>query len=226
MEGRVELELALELGYAPKLIACCEEYTGIEEIKTLTEFDGDIQVLQLSKALFDGLTYQHVQGNFVALFEAFENQAKSIKGLTVLVEGIEKPGNLGAILRTCDALGVEQVLATESELDLFNPNVLRNSRGAVFSTHVSFISNEEAFALAERSSARIFCAALKDGAIPYLETKLDGEPLLLAFGAESKGLSDYWVDRGEAVIIPMHGKVDSMNVSVSLAILAAYFMNR
>lgn len=132
---------------------------------------------------------------------------------------MEKPGNLGAVLRSADAAGVDAVLVCDPLTDLYNPNLIRASLGAVFSVPVAVCASEEAYAwLAERGIA-VLTAQLQDST-PYDEADLT-RPVALVFGTEDRGLTPFWRQRADAhVRIPMAGMMDSLNVSVSAAVLA------
>jgi len=226
MEGRVELELALRLGHAPKLIAFTSSYITEVEFRSFGFDPNEVELLELSKALFDTLAYQQVPGNFIAVFPTFEPVLEQEGGLMAVLEGVEKPGNLGAILRTCDALGIKQVIVAESEIDLFNPNVIRNSRGAIFTVKCAFYSNEQAKDFLRASDRQIVAAALTESAVDYSSMEKHAA-IALVMGAESKGLTDFWLQESDRrVVIPMLGAVDSLNLSVSFAILASHILNR
>lgn len=218
-EGRPELDVAIQAGIPPVLAVFCESYISQNELVNIV---GDkVEMLLLSKALFDDLVYQQVPGNFIALFKSWENgfDKLSSSGNVVVLEALEKPGNLGAVLRTCDAAGVSDVIVCGSNIDLFNPNVIRNSRGAAFTVNVVFCSNEEAFYYLKSRELPVYAAALSDAAVNYIEVK-GSQPMALVFGAESKGLSEFWTNQSDKqIIIPMQGTVDSLNLSVSVAVI-------
>jgi len=138
--------------------------------------------------------------------------------LVLICEGVEKPGNLGAILRTADAAGVTAVIAADPVTDWANPNVVRASKGTVFSVPVASASTAEVFAwLAEHSLALV--AAAPDGDVPLTAADLTG-PTAIAVGSEARGLPAAWLERaGTRLRIPMFGHADSLNVSTSAAIL-------
>ncbi|MEZ4721921.1 MAG: TrmH family RNA methyltransferase [Flavobacteriales bacterium] len=225
-EGRPELDVAIRTGIVPVLAIFCEAYISYNELISLV---GDkVEVLQLSKALFDDLVYQQVPGNFIIQFKSWECgiEALSNSGDVVVLESLEKPGNLGAILRTCDAAGVKDVIVCESDIDLFNPNVIRNSRGAAFTVNVVFCSNDEALGYLKSRNLPVYAAALSDAAVDYSDVKDDG-PKALIFGAESKGLSEFWMNKSDKqIIIPMLGTVDSLNLSVSAAVILFGLRNK
>ena len=165
--------------------------------------------------------------NFIGVFPAFLNDLAMINDdePIVVLEKVEKPGNLGAILRTCDALGVKNIIATESPVDLFNPNILRNSRGAIFSTTCVFASNEEVLKFLKRRNSQVYCAALTEGSEDYRKVNLQKNNAYV-FGSEAHGLSDFWLSSSDQnIIIPMQGEVDSLNVSVSVAIILSHHFN-
>ena len=140
-----------------------------------------------------------------------------------MLENLEKPGNLGAVIRTCDALGIKQVLVSNSEIDLFNPNVLRNSRGCIFNVDVVFTSNQEASEYLNQNKVKSLAAVLSPTAKDFKSIN-NQEIEALIFGAESTGLSSFWLDQEiQHIIIPMNGVADSLNLSVSVAILASHF---
>ncbi len=223
MEGRPELDIAFNSHLVPQTIVYCDSYTSLEDLSTFSA-KGDGKLLKLSRALFDDLAYQHVPGNFMAVFESRNYSLNDLSGNAPLVvlESVEKPGNLGAILRTCDALGIQELIVTETAMDLYNPNVLRNSRGAAFTVKTVFCSNEEALSYIKAHHILPMAAALTLGAKDYRE--LSSGKHAYVFGPESTGLSDFWLENAsEHLVIPMRGVVDSLNVSVSAAILLSHF---
>jgi RNA methyltransferase, TrmH family len=224
MEGRPELDHAFNAGLKPKLIAFCEHYISLDQIMAITSL-AETEVLNLSKAVFDDLTYQNVPKNFLAVFESWQCHLSDFdpRKLTIVLENLEKPGNLGAVIRTCDALGIKQVLVSNSEIDLFNPNVLRNSRGGIFNVDVVFTSNQEASEYLNQNKVKSLAAVLSPTAKDFKSIN-NQEIEALIFGAESTGLSSFWLDQEiQHIIIPMNGVVDSLNLSVSVAILASHF---
>ena len=225
MEGREELDLALKLGHQPLELYYSLAYITKEEVSSFTLGD-HCQPVVLSKSLFDAIAYQKVPGNYMAVFPAFEHALDDLNEheLCVVLEKVEKPGNLGAILRTCDALGVGKLILTETEIDLFNPNVIRNSRGAVFTVSCSISTNQELKSMFQKAGRKSIATALTPSAIPYQQSQRV-TPCALIFGSESLGLSDFWLEHAdETVIIPMRGQVDSLNVSVSVGILASHWL--
>ncbi|MHB8970440.1 MAG: TrmH family RNA methyltransferase [Pirellulaceae bacterium] len=135
-----------------------------------------------------------------------------------VLEHVEKPGNLGAVLRTADAAGVSAVVVANGGTDLYNPNAIRASLGAIFHVPVCAAGARETRAWLEQAGARIFAARV-DGAVPYSQADYRGR-CAIVLGSEAQGLSAVWQDTGiQSVALPMHGTVDSLNVSVTAAVL-------
>lgn len=219
MEGRPELDHALKSGSRVELAAFCAAYINESEVRKLV--GDEVHLIQLDKALFDDLAFQRVPNNFILVLEAWNHVLHDLDPTkhTVVLEGLEKPGNLGAILRTCDAAGFDQVIISDSEIDLFNPNVLRNSRGAAFSIKCVFTTNDDTLAWLQKHEYTILSAAIRKDAVPLKNLKTTDRNALV-FGAESKGLTDFWIENADQTfIIPMKGKVDSLNLSVSVGIV-------
>jgi TrmH family RNA methyltransferase len=138
--------------------------------------------------------------------------------LLVVVEGVEKPGNLGAILRSADGAGAAAVIAADPRTDVFNPNAIRASLGTIFALPVVAAESSATRAWLAARGVRPL-AAIVDASTPYTEADLTG-PVAIVLGSEAEGLSDAWRDeRLVAVSIPMAGIADSLNVSVAAAVL-------
>jgi TrmH family RNA methyltransferase len=138
--------------------------------------------------------------------------------LVAIVESVEKPGNLGAIVRSADGAGVDAVIAVDPASDPWSPNAIRASIGTVFSVPIAIARAEDAQAYLERHGVRVV-AADPDGVAPYHAVDLTG-PVAIVLGAEAEGLSDAWrSDRIARVRVPMHGAADSLNVSATAAVL-------
>jgi TrmH family RNA methyltransferase len=138
--------------------------------------------------------------------------------LILIVDAVEKPGNLGAILRTADAAGIDALIISDTRTDVYNPNVIRSSLGAVFSTQVGVSESESVIDWLKKNKIKIYCTALTVSK-PY--TDIDYSfPSAIVMGTEATGLSDSWLKQSDQnIIIPMKGIIDSMNVSVSTGIV-------
>ena len=138
--------------------------------------------------------------------------------LIVVLESVEKPGNLGAVLRTADASGVDLVIICDPLTDIYNPNLIRASIGSVFTKNVVACTSHEAIKWLKDKGIRIFTAQLQDSVDYYDSDMVQGTALV--FGTESECLSNIWREASDCKIrIPMLGKMDSLNVSVSVAVL-------
>jgi len=138
--------------------------------------------------------------------------------LVLILESVEKPGNLGALLRTADAAGVDAVIICDPQTDFYNPNVIRSSVGCVFTTPIASATSEDTIAWLKHNAITVYCTYLK-AAKPYHETDYTG-PCAIVMGTEATGLSDLWIKSStNNIIIPMQGKIDSMNVSTAAAVV-------
>jgi|SRR5574344_40289 RNA methyltransferase, TrmH family len=176
----------------------------------------------LSDAAYNKIAYRESTEGIVAVVQekinTFEEIGQTESPLVLVCESIEKPGNIGAILRTADACGVDAVLICNQKCDLYNPNLIRASLGAIFTKKVIACSNEEAGKWLKRKGFKIFTAQLQNS-VYYYDTDMIGA-CAIVMGSESDGLSDYWRKISDAkIMIPMLGELDSLNVSVSAAVL-------
>jgi RNA methyltransferase, TrmH family len=138
--------------------------------------------------------------------------------LLVIVEGVEKPGNLGAILRTCDAAGVDGLIVCDGRTDVYNPNVIRASLGAVFTVPVVACENQQALDFLRSHQIRVI-GTFPDSKKSYLKADYS-VPAAILLGSEQEGLSPFWRENADdQVLITMSGKVNSLNVSISAAIV-------
>ncbi len=138
--------------------------------------------------------------------------------LIVVLEGVEKPGNLGAVLRSADGAGADAVILANPRTDPFNPNAIRASVGTVFSRPLASAASSNALARLQADGIRVLAARV-DGAVPYTEVDLRGG-VALVLGSEAQGLTDTWTaDDVTAIRLPMLGVADSLNVSIAAGIL-------
>lgn len=219
IEGTKEIGLAIKAGYKIGNIFYCEQIIPRDQLGNLAD---DKLVIPVSKEVFDKIAIRENSGGVIAVAEMKTHRLEDIKlssnPLLLIVESVEKPGNLGAILRTADAAGVDAVISCDPQTDFYNPNVIRSSIGCVFTKSIASASSEETIAWLKKNKIKIFCAYLNSSK-PYHQTDFK-QPSAIVMGTESTGLSDVWVKSADAnVIIPMFGKIDSMNVSTSAAVL-------
>ena len=220
VEGRRELMHCLEAGFEIDTIFCCYDVeTGVEPMPPLP--DG-VRVFEVSKAVYEKMAYRSSTEGIVAEVRtrplALADLQLPERPLVVVLERVEKPGNLGAILRSADAAGVDAVIVCDPLTDLYNPNLIRSSVGAVFSVPCVACTSEECIAFLKSRDIQILTAQLQDSRL-YYDTDMR-RPTAIVMGTEATGLTPQWREAADAHIrIPMLGRIDSLNVSVSAAIL-------
>jgi TrmH family RNA methyltransferase len=181
-----------------------------------------IPILSTARQPFEKLAFGERQSGIVAVAKIWNTALPEItlptNPLVVIVEGVEKPGNLGAILRTADAAGISAVIATGPSTDWFNPNCVRASLGAIFSVPIATAEVTETLAWLAHQQLHVFAARV-DAAAEYTTVSYR-EPCAIVLGSEAEGLTAAWSDPNiTGITLPMLGKVDSLNVSVTAAIL-------
>jgi len=223
VEGVREVRQALHAGVAIQQIYMCREgnYHCPEDLLTELTAAG-IRIVEASGTVYEKIAYGDRLDGVLALVEqparALADLKLSATPLVVVMESVEKPGNLGAVLRTCDGAGVDALLVCDERTDLYNPNLVRASLGAVFTVPVVACANREAAEFLTIKGIRSF-AAVVQATEHYFEKDLSG-PCAIVLGSEQDGLSEFWrLHASDHVRIPMCGELDSLNVSVSAAIM-------
>ena len=223
-EGRREVSMALQNKFEVKNLIICPELFTADPLYPIAIDSVEMEkLLEVSVEVYNKVAYrENAEGILmigISMRQTLTGLGCENASLILLLEGVEKPGNLGAILRTTDAARFDAILLCDSRVDIFNPNAIRASLGCVFNQNIIPCSNEEAFAWIESRGLNVF-AASPDTPFVYHQTDLR-QPCVLAFGAEDKGLSPFWLQKASKVIkIPMAGQIDSLNVGVSVAIIA------
>lgn len=222
VEGRREIGHCLNAGFEPDTVFVCPEIFGSEE-----ELEGllrgkECRIFPVSKDVYGKIAYRDGTEGIVAEVKYRERTLDDIRlgknPLVVVLESVEKPGNLGAVLRSADAAGADAVIICDPLTDLFNPNLIRASIGAVFSRQVAAAVSEETIAWLKSNGIKILTAQLQDSDL-YYDADMKG-PVAIVMGTESTGLTGQWRTAADAHIrIPMLGELDSLNVSVSAAVL-------
>lgn len=219
IEGYREIELALKGNYELETILYVSEFvTKYFEIKTFAS----INQIEISKDVYQKLAYRDTTEGIIAVAKTKSLQLSDLKlpdnPLILVVEAIEKPGNLGAMLRTADAGNIDAVIIANPKTDLYNPNIVRSSVGCLFTNQIASASSEEVFDFLKSKDINIFSATLQN-ATPYYTQNFKTSTALVV-GTEATGLSQIWRDNdSKNIVIPMQGEIDSMNVSVAAAIL-------
>jgi rRNA methylases len=176
----------------------------------------------VSPALYEKIAYRGSTEGVIAIMQQKVRRLQELTlpadPLIIVTEAVEKPGNIGALLRTADAAQVDAVLVCDPHCDLYNPNLIRASLGAVFGLQVISCHTDEAIAWLQAHEIDIYAATLQDST-PYQEQDYR-RACALVVGSEARGLSEAWRQAAKACIrIPMRGALDSLNVSVSAAVL-------
>ena len=220
VEGRRELEHCLEAGFRVRTVFVCPEVIG-RDFSTSLEMT-DTLVVEIPEALYRKVAYREGTEGVLAEVEVRERRLEDLAlgehPLVMVLESVEKPGNLGAVLRSADAARADAVIVCDPLTDLWNPNLIRASIGAVFTVPTVCASSAETIDWLKSRGIRILTAQLQDSSW-YYDTDMTGGTALV-MGTESTGLTDVWRRAADAHIrIPMLGRLDSLNVSVSAAIL-------
>ncbi len=221
VEGRRELLHCIEAGYEPYTIFVCPEIlpgADFDEIASKCRCN----FIEIPQQLYDKVAYRGGTEGVIAEIRCKEMSLEGLKmkenPLIVVLESVEKPGNLGAVLRSADAAGADAVIVCDPLTDMYNPNLIRSSIGAIFTVPVAVASSEETISWLKSHGIKIFTAQLQDSEW-YYDTDMKGGTAVI-MGTEATGLTDVWRKAADAHIkIPMLGRLDSLNVSVSAAIL-------
>ncbi len=221
LEGVREIELAIEGGFDLEMLYICSSL--LEESK-LNTWGNTFQnrVASLSSSVYNKLAYRGSTEGAIAVFKTKSHALSDLKlganPLLLIAESPEKPGNLGALLRTAEAAGVDAVIIADPLSDIYNPNTLRASVGAAFNIPIAIAKTNETIDFLLKNKVRILAATLQNS-IDYAQMDCKGATAIVV-GTESEGLSMAWRNAAwQNICIPMQGKIDSMNVSVAAAVL-------
>ncbi len=224
VEGLREATMALSAGYQPEAILYDPGCTKDEDLVGLQSLAPAAVWRRVTTPVFEKIAYRSGVPNVVAMLRARPLDLNNItlpqkrSPLVLVLESVEKPGNLGAILRTADAAGTDAVILCDPTTDWHNPNVIRASLGSVFVVSVAAASSQEVYAWLQRQAVRILVTHLEASQPHYLADLCAGSAIVM--GAEATGISEFWLKVAhQRIIIPMQGRVDSLNVSASAAVL-------
>ncbi len=222
VEGLRECKLALEGGFKIEKLLYCSDYISEAAIQKELNTQGNFEWVDTTKQVFDALVYRKGIANVLALvsprFLDLSNLKLKTNPLLLIIDSVEKPGNLGAMLRTCDAGGVDAVIVCDPQTDIYNPNCIRSSLGAVFTQNVVVTEAETCIAWLKSNSIETYITYL-ESARNYTHENFTKSTAIVV-GSEANGIKDIWLQSGfKHIIIPQFGKVDSMNVANSAAIV-------
>jgi TrmH family RNA methyltransferase len=222
MEGARELSLAKNAGYEVESVFVCPEIFANSEYPGVLNGLSERIITEITPAIFEKLAYREHSDGIIALMRPKNHNLSSLSlpkdPFIIVLEAVEKPGNLGAILRTADAAKADAVIVCDPNTDIYNPNVIRSSIGCLFTVPVGVCSSTEAYDWLQSKQVKTYAAELT-AAKWYHVVDFRG-PSAIIMGTEADGLTPFWLDAADTRIkIPMRGAIDSLNVSVSTAIL-------
>jgi TrmH family RNA methyltransferase len=222
IEGFREISLAMAGGFNITDLFFCPELVAAKDLDLLVAQGGKMQLAEVTPEVFNRMAYRAGSGGLIALAEprrlAFSDLKLRKNPLLLVLETVEKPGNLGALLRTADAANLDAVIICDPQTDIYNPNAIRSGIGCVFTMPVVTATSEDTIDWMRKTGIRIFATALTATQF-YHETDFN-RPAAIVMGSEAFGLSTTWLEGADDLVkIPMMGKIDSMNVSASAAVV-------
>jgi len=222
IEGARELSLACAGGYQVEAVYVFRDMFAKTEYPDVLAGIDDRRIFDISQAVFEKIAYRENSDGIIAIakpkLHSLDQLHVSENPFVIVLESVEKPGNLGAILRTADAAAVDALIVCDPQTDLYNPNVIRSSIGTIFTVQTAVCSSREALDWLEQHHIVSFAAELQ--ASEFYHTVDFRSPSAIVMGTEADGLTHFWLQHTKKRIkIPMRGKIDSLNVSVSTAIL-------
>lgn len=214
VEGQQENERAILFHFEAVEFFICESI-----FKGTNPKSGRIH--HISDKIYEKLAYRGSSEGIIGVYKAQDKTISSYKPTTnstvIIVEGVEKPGNLGAILRSCEAFGVDALIVTDAKADFYNPNVIRSSVGCLFGMNIYQATNEETYNFLQKNEFNIY-TTIMDESSKNLQTRNFKIKSAILFGTEHSGLSTFWSGKGQNTLIPMVGSIDSLNLSNAVAI--------
>lgn len=221
IEGIREIELAIKGNYDIETILFLPELVSETQLKKIVNSSA-VENIEISKEVYQKLAYRDTTEGILAVAKTKSLQLSDLQlpnnPLILVMESIEKPGNIGAVLRTCDAAKVDAVIIANPKTDLYNPNIVRSSVGCLFTNQIATATTEETIKYLIENKINFYSATLQNSTSYHTQNYT--APTALVVGTEATGLSQVWREKAtQNIIIPMQGEIDSMNVSVAAAIL-------
>jgi TrmH family RNA methyltransferase len=217
VDGLREIKAAIENGYEIKALFV-DSLANYSEIQVKDEY-----VYIVDSKIFSKMSYKDNPDGFIAVFKMIDLKINDISlssnPLIIVLEGTEKPGNFGAIIRTAYAAGADAVICNDPLLDIYNPNVIRASEGMLFSCQVAISPVVDTKEWLKKHGIAVFSTSI-NAQYPYYQADLRA-PSAIVFGSEADGLTNKWLDGDVSnITIPMKEGIDSLNLSVSVGIVA------
>jgi TrmH family RNA methyltransferase len=222
IEGKREIELAIKGGYQMNTILFCSEIISESEVLSLLNKEF-INLIEITLEVFKKIAYRTSTEGIIAISESKDLNLNKLElkeqpQLILVAEAPEKPGNIGAILRTADAAKVDAVIIANPKTDLYNPNIIRSSVGCIFTNKIALGNTSEIIAFLKENNISIYSAILQESE-PYHTCDFKTNTAIIV-GTEATGLSQEWRENSyKNIHIPMQGEIDSINVSVAAGIL-------
>ena len=221
IEGKREISLAISGNFTIDTILFYPDIISETEVNTLIK--SPVIKIKITKEVYQKIAYRDSTEGITAVIKEKEFllkdiQFKSKNPLILVAESLEKPGNIGALLRTADAANIDAVFIANPKTDLYNPNIIRASVGCLFTNQIAVGSSSEIIAFLQKNDINIYCTTLQNSNIYFKENFTSASAIIV--GTESVGLSQEWRDVAiQNITIPMQGKIDSINVSVTAAVV-------
>jgi TrmH family RNA methyltransferase len=221
-EGIKEIEKAIKMKYEIDTLFFCPEIVRISEVETLLNGYKVHHIFEVTAQVYEKMAYRENSGGIIVWATPKPHRLEDLhlkqNPLLLVIEGVEKPGNIGALYRTADAAGIDAVIICDSQSDFYNPNTIRASLGCIFTVSTALTTGKEAVGFLKSQGIQILSTNL-NAAIPY-HTVDYTKPSAIVMGTEATGISQLWMDAADRnIIIPMKGEADSLNVSVSAAVV-------
>ncbi len=221
IEGKRELSLAIKGNYAIETLLFYPDLFSESEANALSHYN--IDIIEITKEVYQKLAHRDTTEGVIAVAKTKELSLSSLKldnknPLILVAEAPEKPGNIGALLRTADTANVDAVIIANPKTDLYNPNIIRSSVGCVFTNQIVTGNTSEIIQYLKDNNINIYCAALQASENYHAQDFTKSSAIVV--GTEATGLSQEWLNNStQNIIIPMQGQIDSMNVSVAAGII-------
>lgn len=221
VEGKREISLIIKGNHTIDTILYVAEFFSEKELQNFKKVTENF--IEITKEIYKKLAYRDSTEGIIAVVKANEFSLENIQfssktPLILVLEGIEKPGNIGAMLRTADAANIDAVFIADPKSDMYNPNIIRSSVGCIFTNQIATGTSEEIINYLKNKEINIFSATLQNSNEYHKEKYTKASAIVV--GTEATGLSQIWRDNAtQNINIPMHGEIDSMNVSVAAAII-------
>ncbi len=221
IEGKREITLAINGDYSLKTILFCEELIAKEDVDLM--LNDAVELITISKEVYQKIAYRDTTEGIIAVVNTKKLGLESLEfktttPLILVAEAPEKPGNIGAILRTADAANLDAVLIANPKTDLYNPNIIRSSVGCVFTNQIATGTSAEIIQFLKEKNVHMYATTLQNSNEYHKENYTQASAIVV--GTEATGLTQEFRDAAtQNINIPMQGAIDSMNVSVAAAIV-------